>query len=411
MCRYLNNERGSAIAMLLLITVVLLILGTGLITNSITEQRIARQQELGTSLYYVAEAGLEEAIAVKIKDFDFQDELNNPCGKGSYSVVITPETDFKHRIVSTGELEGKTLNLGAIIELRDLYKKAVLVSKDLTIEKTTINGDLHCNNNLSIKGPDNKLLPTAGLPGSLTYSCPDNKINWEGAESGDGCIQVQGECYSKDKPFPEDWCIDSIPLPEIDLDQILGQHTFTKKSNNKEWREAPDYGKVLDQDGKERQYIHIGGNLTICPGPGEQFIFDGILVVDGDVEIKGSGAINFEGMIVTEKDLFVKNAVNVGLTGKVVVLAADKDVKVFGDQNECTENPVFGGDLLLFSKGGQVTIGHQKMKGEQFIMHGIIFANKTVIYNCNLTYITELSDMRQRYFPAYGLVVTAWFQP
>ena len=81
------------------------------------------------------------------------------------------------------------------------------------------------------------------------------------------------------------------------------------------------------------------------------------------------------------------------------------------EQNDCPENPVFGGDLLLFSKGGEVTIGHQKMKGEQFIMDGIIFAKKTAIYNCNLTYIPGLSDMRQRYFPAYGLVVTAWFQP
>jgi len=49
MFQYLENERGSAIAMLLLIAVVLLILGTALITNAITEKKIAVHQELGTS--------------------------------------------------------------------------------------------------------------------------------------------------------------------------------------------------------------------------------------------------------------------------------------------------------------------------------------------------------------------------
>ena len=108
MFQYLENERGSAIAMLLLIAVVLLILGTALITNAITEKKIAVHQELGTSLYYIAEAGLEEAIAVKIKDFDFIDDIENiSCGEGKYDVEINKETEFKHCIESTGELKGK----------------------------------------------------------------------------------------------------------------------------------------------------------------------------------------------------------------------------------------------------------------------------------------------------------------
>jgi len=153
------------------------------------------------------------------------------------------------------------------------------------------------------------LLPTSELAGSLTYSCPVNKIDWE---DGNGSIEVEGELYSKGNPFPGDWRVDPIPLPEIDLNQILNQHLFTKISGKKEWREAPGYGKVLDKDGKERQYLYIEkGDLTISPGPGEEFIFDGILVVDGDVEIKGSGRVNFEGMIVAKGDLFVKNRVNV----------------------------------------------------------------------------------------------------
>ncbi len=414
MFRYFENERGSALVALMLITAVLLIFGTALIANSMTEKRIAIQQELGTSLYYVAEAGLEEAIAVKVMDFDFTDDLESDIldGEGGYHVRITPDParpHFEHELRSTGKLKGKELTLGAIVELKDLYEKAVLVSRDLTIEKTTIYGDLHCNDSLSIKGPGNKLYPYQEHPGELTFSGPDNKINWQAG--GEIYIESAGKFYNSSFPFPDEWRIDPIPLPEIDLDKILRQHNFTEVFGNQTWRVAPVGGEVEDEDGITRQYLHVKGSLTISPAAGELFDFDGILIVDKDVEIKGSGQVNFEGMIVAKGDIFVKNSVNVGLTDKVVVLAADKEVKVFGDQNDCTESPVFGGDLLLFAKGNEVTIGHQNMKGSQFIMNGIIFAEKTTIYNCQLTYIAELSEKRQRYFPAYGMVVTSWFQP
>jgi len=61
---------------------------------------------------------------VKIKDFDFIDNIENiSCGEGKYDVEINKETEFKHCIKSTGELKGKKLTLGAIVELSDLTKK------------------------------------------------------------------------------------------------------------------------------------------------------------------------------------------------------------------------------------------------------------------------------------------------
>lgn len=407
----LRGERGSALILLLIVTVVLQIVAVALLTNALTEGRIARQQEIGAGLHCIAEAGLEEAIAVKRKDFDFTGALDGrTCGGGCYSVAITPDPEhpaFRHRLDSTGELDGRRLTLGALVERRELFTP-VLVSGELTMERSTVNGSVHCNHGLTLRGPHNRVLPAGGLPGALTYSCPDHKIFWgEGA-----CIEAGGASYSAEDPLPESWRRDPIPRPEIDLEHIRSRYSFAGQSGDREWRTAPRCGGVLEDDGRVRQYLHIvEGALRICPGEGEQFIFEGIAVVDRDVEIAGRGTIILEGMILSGGELSVKNGVNAGQADKTVVLAAEGDLQVFGDQHGSTENPVFGGDLLLLSTGGAVTIGHQKMKGEQFIMHGTIFAKKIAICNCDLTHIAEPGDVRWRYFPAYGMVVTSWMQP
>lgn len=405
-----DSERGSVLILLLLSTAVLQLLAAALMANALVESRIARQQELGLRLHYIAEAGLEQALAVKKIDFGFTGALAAvPCGEGSYSVVITPdpeEPQWKHRIESTGELDGKYLTLGVIVEQRELAG-AVLLTDDLTVWGAVISGAVHCNHRLSILGAGNCLLDGA-VPGELGHCCRPERLCW----GSGGVITIGGNRYSEQNPLPGEWHRDPQPLPEINLEQLIARYHFTRKSGSKQWRTAPDYGKVRDQDGRERQYLHIEhGDLTICPDPGESFNFTGIIAADGNVSIGGSGTIELEGLIISGGSLTVTNGVNAAAGNRAVVLAAEGDLKVFGTPNDSTENPFFGGDLLLFSRGGAVTIGHQRMKGEQLVMHGIIFAKKIAVCNCNLTLLSGDGGSWSEYFPAYGMVVTEWLQP
>lgn len=412
MLRLPERERGSALLLLLLVAVVLQLLAAALLANALTESRIALQHELGVRLHYIAEAGLEQALAVKKVDFGFTGELDSvPCGGGCYSVVITPDPEepgLRHRIDSTGELSGRRLTLGVLVEQRSLFGEAVLLADDLSIAGAVINGALHCNSRLHIGGPGNRVLPGGGLSGELTYSCAPERISW----ATGGIIEVRGEAYSEKSPFPESWRRDPLPRPQINLAQLTEGDHFIRKSGSKEWREAPEYGLVWPEDGQESYYLHIeNGDLTICPGAEQHFDFAGILIVDGDVRIGGSGTIDLEGLIFAGGTLAVTSGVNAAAEDKAVVLAADSDLQVFATETDCTENPVFGGELLLFSRGGAVTIGHQKMKGEQFAMHGIIFAQKIAVCNCELTPLSGNGERWSGYFPAYGLVVTEWLQP
>ncbi len=404
-----DSERGSVLILLLLSTAVLQLLAAALMANALVESRIARQQELGLRLHYIAEAGLEQALAVKEIDFGFTGELAAvPCGEGSYSVVITPDPaePRRHRIDSTGELEGKYLTLGVIVEQRELAR-AVLLTDDLTVEGAAISGAVHCNHRLSILGPGNCLLDGAA-PGELGHCCRPERLCW----GAGGAIEVAGVRYSAANPFPGEWHQDPLPLPQIDLEQVTASYHFTRKSGSKQWRMAPDYGRVTDGDGRERQYLHIEhGDLKICPDVGEDFDFAGIIVVDGNVAIGGGGTVDLEGLILAGGSLTVTSGVNADAGKRAVVLAAKEDLRVFGTPNESTENPVFGGDLLLCSREGAVTIGHQRMKGEQLVMHGNIFAKKIAVYNCNLTLLPGNGDSWSGYFPAHGLVVTEWLQP
>ncbi len=404
-----ESERGSVLILLLLTTAVLQLLAAALMANALIEGRIARQQELGLKLHYIAEAGLEQGLAVKQCDFEFTGELAAvPFGEGSYSVVIAPDpaAPRRHRIDSTGALEGKYLTLGVIVEQRELAG-AVLLTDDLTIEGAAISGAVHCNHRLSILGPGNCLLDGAA-PGVLGHCCQPERLCW----GPDGAIEIAGVFYSAAKPFPGEWRQDPQPLPQIDLEQVTASYHFTRKSGSKQWRTVPDYGRVTDGDGRARQYLRIEhGDLTICPDAGEDFDFTGIIVADGNVSIGGSGTIELEGLIIAGGSLTVTNGVNPAAGDRAVVLAAKEDLKVFGTPNDSTENPVFGGDLLLCSREGAVTIGDQRMKGEQLVMHGNIFAKKIAVYNCNLTLLPGNGGSWSEYFPAYGMVVTEWLQP
>ncbi len=398
MLRLPDNERGSALLLLLVVTVVLQILAAVFMVTALTESRIARQHELGIRLHYIAEAGLEQALAMKRVDFGFTGASGPfPCGGGSYSVLVTPDPEnpaLQHRIDSTGELGGLRLTLGALVEQRELFGKALLTN-ELRINGVALGGAVHCNSRLRIGSPANRLLPG----GALTYSCPLQGIGW----APGAALAVGEESYREKNPLPGSWRRDPLALPQVNLEQITARYRFTGLNGSQEWRQAP-YCEG------ERAYLHLDGALTISPGAGEQFDFSGILLVDGDVRIGGSGTITLEGLILSGGTIAVTNRVNDGGEGRAVVLAAEGDLQLFGTAEECTENPVFGGDLLLFSRRGAVTIGHQQMKGEQFAMHGIVLAKKIAVCNCILTPPPDCGVWSE-YFPAYGLVVTEWLQP
>ncbi|MDZ4861185.1 MAG: hypothetical protein SGI88_19610 [Candidatus Hydrogenedentes bacterium] len=100
-----RNDRGSALLVALVLTIILTSLVGGFImmlnTSMSASNRAARMQ---VSMQ-LAEAGIDKAVAMLRSDIAYAGERDTPLGEGAFSVeVVRLETDRRVRVVSTASL-------------------------------------------------------------------------------------------------------------------------------------------------------------------------------------------------------------------------------------------------------------------------------------------------------------------
>ncbi len=111
-------ERGMALVMVLVFIGALMLLGTVMLTYSFNENTIADYQARETTLYYLAEAGLEAGIAALGQDFDHQGQLTGTLTEGHFTVTFNT-IDPTRRLVTAKATESnqgfeKTLTVEVI---------------------------------------------------------------------------------------------------------------------------------------------------------------------------------------------------------------------------------------------------------------------------------------------------------
>jgi Tfp pilus assembly protein PilX len=99
----LMNEKGSALVMVMMFTLILTILGTSVLAVTMNEYRMEKAYRDSVASYYLAEAGLEKAIYDIAEmenigiglvsqtwemDADEQEELLKPGTNGNYKVSV-----------------------------------------------------------------------------------------------------------------------------------------------------------------------------------------------------------------------------------------------------------------------------------------------------------------------------------
>lgn len=97
-----KNEEGSALTLVIFVTLALLFLGTSLATLSTTEVRIAASQERGTQAFYLAESGAEAAWRILENVPTFRESFQENYGPGRFAVTFRDEPGNKVVITSTG---------------------------------------------------------------------------------------------------------------------------------------------------------------------------------------------------------------------------------------------------------------------------------------------------------------------
>lgn len=101
MSKYIHNERGQTIIILLLVMVVGLTIGLSLVSRSLTDIKISQQTELSQRAFSAAEAGLEYALSKGLANISTGISKTNIADNVSYSGQV-------EKVGSVGyELSGK----------------------------------------------------------------------------------------------------------------------------------------------------------------------------------------------------------------------------------------------------------------------------------------------------------------
>lgn len=93
------NKKGIALIITFAIILVLTILGSAIISRSISENNIARRYSEATQAFWLAEAGINRALYELRDDYNLDSISATQLGSGGYNVTIS--TSGENRIVSS----------------------------------------------------------------------------------------------------------------------------------------------------------------------------------------------------------------------------------------------------------------------------------------------------------------------
>ncbi len=114
-----KDENGMALVLVLVFTGLLLTIGSALLTFAFNEKQISVYQTQDIRQFYLAEAGIETALAVLNENFYNREPFSAELGGGVFSVTFE-ETDTDILLIhSSGSVEDGKTTLTVAVEQTD----------------------------------------------------------------------------------------------------------------------------------------------------------------------------------------------------------------------------------------------------------------------------------------------------
>ena len=350
-----NYQQGTVVIITFLILIALLLLGSYFLIFALTESRISKSQEAGLQTYYLAEAGINEAMW-KLKNDDITSDgdpaweidfvdcaienwtagfsrsfangssyqvtiQNSVCARGkivSTSTVSLPHGKSAQRIVKTTVFKA----LASPVEDSAILSGGSSENVDIKFSKLRIyNGNLFSNHNLDIKGTS--IVEVYDNPNTLDDLGTPERENLEGQILAVGnfnqssgstliseCICAKDVCTDKCEGFPAGGCPpDSIVLPLVDFDSS-SPYSFKTRAQ-------------ADQDNLQCQVLCNASPCTSQPNKciysasefedllweveqgGTLTLNNEITYVTGDVKLKGGRHLVINGVLVADDNIYI----------------------------------------------------------------------------------------------------------
>ena len=152
-----RSEKGGALVLTFITTLILSMLGMAILPLTVLEYRSSHNFADFEKSYFIAEAGMEKAIAELSEDWSYSGTTGQNLDKGIYDIAIDGSGDLK-TITATGKIGNTQRTIEAQVErtasyynLSEMKDYAIFAQGDLNIEELGyiyggiigVHGDLH----------------------------------------------------------------------------------------------------------------------------------------------------------------------------------------------------------------------------------------------------------------------------
>ena len=292
------NKKGVALILISILLVVLTIFSTALISSSFSENAFAIRYLESTQAFWLAEAGISQAISGLRIDSNLTAIANTALGKGGYSATIVANPDGTYTVTSQGFIPFNTpFSANRIIQA--------------VVDKLEVPGNFYdyviwSENNINIIGTGQ------GNFGSVTGDVISGGSIYTKPENTNPDDIIEGAISTNDPT--------ASPLPLLNFDQLRiisqNQGNFYDAERLKNPSFPTSFWYKYTETEKIPNIVFLEGNLVLSGGAN----VGGFFIVGGDsiYTTTITGNVGIDGCIYTPGEILVKGGgTNLNIDGAI----------------------------------------------------------------------------------------------
>jgi Tfp pilus assembly protein PilX len=412
-----NNQEGFA-ALFITILVLAVIFGIAVSVTILilSQQKIARNIVESSQAYYIAEAGIEDALLRLVKKWNWSSPYTFSIGNSSTTVEISDIIGGSRTITSTGNSSNRIrkIRVGYAVSTKKVsfhYGAQVGEGGMIMGNGSEVEGNIYSNgsvigggtiqNSIIVAGNGNKIEGITVGEDATVYTCKNSDIKGNLTYVSGGSIQnctVSGATSIRPNEIP----LKDLPISQSQID---------------EWKTEATAGGIIMTDisingTKTLGPIQIGTstspkNLTVTNG--STLIVYGTIYVTGNITFNNGATVKLDssygslsGIIIADGVITVENNVTLSGSGQ-----AGSYILLLSTKNDTT-NPVIdirnnsAGSSIYYSNSGLIYLKNN-MRAREVTGYKIQIENNAIIQ-----YESGLEDASFSSGPGGSWEVVSW---
>lgn len=298
-----KGEKGGALVMTLMVSLILSMLGLAILPLTVMEYKTSVNFSDFERAYFLAEAGMEEAIGELDKDWSYGNQANLSIdgNEGSYDIKV--EEDGEGKLIKA---TGKVGNIERTIEAKLEKSGSIFNISELKDYSIFTQGELELNEISNIHGG------LVGVHGDLYYKHERYGINTEFLVEGDIIKTTGGGSVDNTIPRVTDRTL--LDLSSLNIESYIN------------WLKVNHGGKVTEISGIAGQDKR---DIRAHEYPNKA---DSILIIEGfnEVNLGHAGSEEtFNGLIIVNKVKGLRIHNKTTINGMIIFTGKDMDITTF----------------------------------------------------------------------------------